>query len=297
MPTASRHPPQVAVAAPTAPLPAAPRPPLVAGPSVLGADPPTDPVPRIDPDTSHIQSLTISPEEARDQALVLLARNGDQQALADLLTTHQDRVFAVCLRMTGDRDAAEDLAQETLLRVIKNLDQFNHKARFTTWLTRVAMNVCLTAFRKNRLRKTVSLDAMGGDPGASQGGTGLFKSLSGDTFLGAILGKLFGAGAGDTTLGTRAGETKSLSRKFTGSPARERDVVESAELSESLSRLYIALEELDPEQRAILILRDMQGLDYQHIADILEVPPGTVKSRIFRARTALREKFDGVRPE
>lgn len=258
------------------------------------------PEPALAPSTAHIRSLTISPEDARDQSLVLLVRGGDQGALAELLTTHQDRVFAVCFRMTGDRDAAEDLAQETLYRVVKNLDQFDSRAKFTTWLTRVAMNVCLTAFRKNRLRRTVSLDAMGGDPSAStmHGSTlgGMIGSFAGRGFIGAIVGRLLGSSAGRAS--GRSGSTGPAppTYRYSGGPAREAEAPERAEMSEALSRLYAALEAIEPEQRAILILRDMQGLDYHHIAEILEVPQGTVKSRIFRARTALREKFESLPP-
>jgi RNA polymerase sigma-70 factor (ECF subfamily) len=258
-------------------------------------------------DSDHIRTLTISPEDARDQALVMLASRGDQHALTELLTIHQDRVFAVCLRMTADRDLAEDLAQETLLRIIKSLDQFNHKAKFTTWLTRVAMNVCLTSFRRGKLRKTVSLDAIG-DPGSTgtwAGQSGVFRAFGGDTFLGGILGRLFGGTSGGAANdGTSAGTTlngksnpgmgTTGSRRYTPGSVRERPAEERAELSESMQHLYAALAEIDPEQRALLVLRDMHGMDYHHIADILDVPSGTVKSRLFRARTALRQKYEEI---
>ncbi|MFM9957042.1 MAG: RNA polymerase sigma factor [Phycisphaerales bacterium] len=247
-----------------------------------------------------LNTLTISPEDARDQALVLLATRGDQKALTELLTIHQDRAFAVCLRMTGDRDSAEDLAQETLLRVIKSLDQFNHKAKFTTWLTRVAMNVCLSNFRRGKLRRTVSLDAMG-DPGSSGTGmftSGIFRAFGGDSLLGTWIGKVLGVAAlSDTTKNgtTKSGDTKvgsKASRRFAPGTERHRSAEDRAELSESLQYLYAALDRIDPEQRALLVLRDMHGMDYQHIAEILEVPQGTVKSRLFRARASLREQYE-----
>jgi len=61
---------------------------------------------------------------------------------------------------------------------------------------------------------------------------------------------------------------------------------------EAKHRLYRAMDEIEPIQRAILILRDVQGLDYKRIAEIMEIPEGTVKSRLFRARTALREQIE-----
>ncbi len=261
------------------------------------------PEPPREPGGGLVNTLTISPEDARDQALVLLASRGDQRALTELLTIHQDRVFAVCLRMTGDRDTAEDLAQETLLRVIKSLDQFNQKAKFTTWLTRVAMNVCLSNFRRGKLRRTVSLDAMG-DPGSSGSGmftSGVFRAFGGESLLGTWFGKLFGGGStlsdstkagqsgmGDSKVGSKA------ARRYAPAAERHPGAEDRAELSESLRFLYAALERLDAEQRALLVLRDMHGMDYHHIAEILGVPQGTVKSRLFRARAALREQYEIV---
>lgn len=78
-----------------------------------------------------------------------------------------------------------------------------------------------------------------------------------------------------------------------GEPETGRSVQESEDRVDVSS----ALARITPEQRAILILRDMQGLDYKTIGELLDIPGGTVKSRIFRARAALRERLDLLRAE
>lgn len=290
MPTASRaisqRPP-----APAETTEGAARPQIVIRRSEAPPDPP--------PKNPHLRALSLDDDEARDHALVMLATRGDHDALTKLLTIHQDRVFAVCVRMCGDRSLAEDLAQETLLRVIRNLSQFNFESRFTTWLTRIAINVCLTHFRRDRLRRTVSLDRFGDSDGsAGSGASGAWTALNGGTGMFRSFAGLVGRALGfaDSTL-NGAGRGSGAFVRYGGSTQGEPDSADRAERSESMARLRIALSRIDAEQRAILILRDMHGLDYSRIAEILDVAEGTVKSRLFRARAALRDEFEKTTPE
>lgn len=199
-------------------------------------------------------------------ALLRAHRAGDQTALSELLTAYQDRLFGVCLRMLADADEARDMTQEAMVRIIQGLHQFNARSKLSTWMIRVAMNACLTGLRRKKLRRHASLDA---DGGPSRQGRRTSDNLA----------------SGPTT-GT-AGHAPSHA-------AMEPDPAKSVELAEERRTLYAALERLEPEQRAMLILRDMQGLDYRQIAEVLDVPEGTVKSRLFRARTALRERFEAI---
>lgn len=89
--------------------------------------------------------------ENSDEALVARAAGGDRLAAGELVLRHTDRVFAVSRRMLGERAAAEDVTQETFLRLWKNAARWRAQgARLETWLYRVAMNLCLDRLRKRK---------------------------------------------------------------------------------------------------------------------------------------------------
>jgi RNA polymerase sigma-70 factor, ECF subfamily len=175
-------------------------------------------------------------------------------ALATLVTRYQDRLYAICLRMLGgaDREAAADLTQESLLKIIQGIESYDGRSRLSTWLIRVTMNTCLSHLRSSKVRRAASLEAVRAS----------------------------------------AGETSSV--RFSDGRERRGELsgADRVEQTESRRRVAAALAGLDSEQRAVLVLRDVQGLEYDHIADVLQVPVGTVKSRLFRARLALRDAID-----
>lgn len=201
------------------------------------------------------QNDAVSFADARDKALLAAHRGGDATALPELLSSYQDRLFSVCMRMVNDPETAADLTQEAMVKVIQGIEAFAGRSKLSTWMIRVTMNVCLTHRRRMRLRNHLSIDVPTGKGDAS-------------------------GGDGPSTMAARLESTQELSAE------------ESAFSRETRHRLYRAMERLDPGQRAILILRDVQDLDYRQISEILEIPQGTVKSRLFRARTALREQIE-----
>ena len=188
--------------------------------------------------------------------LVRQVRRGDSGALGALLARYQDRLFAVCVRMVGDRELAADLAQDAMVKLIEGLGSFDERAKFSTWAIRVTMNVCLSRLRSEKLRRHASLDAPL-DPGQRPSG----KAARPATPIAA------------------GGEHAGL---------------EGVSQDEARRRVQAALLRVDPEQRAILVLRDSRGLEYDQIAEALAVPVGTVKSRLFRARAALRQALEAL---
>ena len=78
-----------------------------------------------------------------DRDLIQRARRGDAEAFGELVTRHQTSVFNVCYRMLHERAEAEDMTQETFLRVHDRLDMFDSERHFGPWIRRVAVNVCL----------------------------------------------------------------------------------------------------------------------------------------------------------
>lgn len=172
-----------------------------------------------------------------------------------LVGAYQHRVFAVCVRMVRDREAAADLCQDTLVKVVQSIGTFDGGSRFSTWVIRIAMNRCLTHLRAAKVRNRVHPRGLAGEESTRTGGN--------------------------------LRPSQVVPRTEEPGPGL------SVEVGEDREVLGRALAELDPEQRAILVLRDVQGLDYQQIAATLDVAEGTVKSRLFRARLALRAKIEG----
>lgn len=108
----------------------------------------------------------------QDALLLRRAQNGDAQAFEELMTPHERRLYALCLRMSGNREDALDCAQEAMLRVWRALGSYRGQASFTTWIYRIAANTCLDALRKKRTRPSVSLDALADDGFMPQDTTG-----------------------------------------------------------------------------------------------------------------------------
>jgi RNA polymerase sigma-70 factor (ECF subfamily) len=199
----------------------------------------------------------VPPSDAADQALVRAIQSGDPRAWSRLIALYQDRLFAVCLRMVNDRDAAADLTQDTFVKVIQGLGSYDGRSKLSTWLIRIAMNTCLSWKRSQKLRRHISLDGPPSHRGHADG------------------------------LGTQG---------RSGRSSWELRPDQGVELHEQHDRVAAALASLNAEQKAILVLRDVQGLDYDQIAQVLDIAVGTVKSRLFRARLALRETLEGRRP-
>jgi RNA polymerase sigma-70 factor, ECF subfamily len=96
-----------------------------------------------------------------DEALMARYQRGDVRAFEVLLARHRKPVYNFILRFVSNREQAEDLLQETFLRVIKGADSYQREAKFTTWLYTIARNQCVDLSRRMKLRRMSSLDAPG----------------------------------------------------------------------------------------------------------------------------------------
>ena len=94
-----------------------------------------------------------------DEALMVRYQRGDVRAFEVLLTRHRKPVFNFILRFVREPAVAEDLLQETFLRVIKGVDAYEKQAKFTTWLYTIARNLCVDHSRRQKHRRAASLDA------------------------------------------------------------------------------------------------------------------------------------------
>jgi len=102
-------------------------------------------------------------QDRTDEELLAAYQQGDPGAFEALLRRHRAPLFTFLLRMLGDRQRAEDLAQETFLRIVKGAPAWERRARFQTWLYTVARNLCIDQSRRDRFRRADSLDAEGPD--------------------------------------------------------------------------------------------------------------------------------------
>jgi RNA polymerase sigma-70 factor (ECF subfamily) len=161
------------------------------------------------------------------------------------------------LRLVGDADEASELTQEAFTRGLMKIDSFRGDASAYTWLFRIAMNLAISELRKVQRHRVFSLDRPAQAPGA-QGGrdedqaSGLIDRVAQDRSAGPL---------------------------------------ESIERRECGEQVLAALGRLDPEYRAVLVMRDVEGFDYAQMAEVLELPLGTLKSRLFRARLAMRDEL------
>ncbi len=210
----------------------------------------------------------LPPDAARlsDEDLVVAIRNADspeelRKAWHDLLARFQPLMHSLCRQMLGRSSSADDACHDALVKVMKGFHTFDDRARVSTWIYRVTLNTCLSRLRKESRDQALPLDS----------------------------GPRGGFGGGSSGPGSALSEFLPQSREpIPGRGVEQEDL--RALVTEALGRL-------DPDLRSVLLLRDAQGLDYAQIAELLEVRVGTVKSRIFRARLALRQSVESVRAE
>ena len=103
---------------------------------------------------------------SEDTALLERFLAGDQEAFNALMRAHEDRVFAIALRMMRNRDAALDATQETFLTLYRKADRFHHQSAFSTWLYRVTINTCYDQLRKQKRRRADPLPETNDPPDA-----------------------------------------------------------------------------------------------------------------------------------
>jgi len=189
-----------------------------------------------------------------DAVLVRQVQEGDMVAFTRLVMKYQNRVLNLCWRICGNLDDAQDLTQEAFLNALEKIQTYRQQAGFYTWLFRIAVNEALSLRRKAARRVTLSLHDGDGECRDDHQAARLVNRVSADP---------------------------------DDPPAR----LSAREMHE---RVLEGLEQLSDDYRTVLVLRDVESFDYQQIAEILEVSLGTVKSRLHRARMAMREYLKPV---
>src|SRR5439155_10969026 len=176
-----------------------------------------------------------------EQAMWRVQTQDDEAAFAQLVRRWEAPIQRLCVRMTGDLHRSEDLAQEAFSRVFAKRKDYQPSGKFSTWLWRIALNLCYDELRRRQRREETSLDSMRGEAIAAM-----------DAFA--------------------APES-----------APDKSLVEQ-ERSELVRKALMQLTEM---YRTVLVLRHYEDLKFREIADVLDLPEGTVKSGMAEALTQM----------
>ena len=182
-----------------------------------------------------------------DQQVVAWAAEGHEAAYRELIRRYQRPVLSLIYRMVRDRELAEDLTQETFIKVLNAIDRYMPEYKFSSWIFKIANNAAIDHLRRKALA-TLSIE---------------------------------GAPSATTPDSVEATALQLASREET--PLQE---LEAREMGTQIER---AIEALRPEYRSCIILRHVEGRSYDEIAEIMDLPLGTVKTYIHRARSELKE--------
>ena len=174
-------------------------------------------------------------DDNEDLRLVHESRQGSRDSFERLILRYEKSVFNAAYRILRDYEDAKDVTQSVFLKAFQNLEYFNAKHRFFSWIYRIALNEALNSYKSRRRF----------DPGE------------------------------DTRIEVRNTPENLLIRKELSG------VVEAALMS------------LEFDYRVVIVLRHFNDCSYQEMGEILEIPEKTVKSRLFTARTLLREILSG----
>ena len=182
-----------------------------------------------------------------DAEIVSFCKKGNVDAFEELVRKHQKKMLNIAFRMIGNYEDACEIVQDAFVSAYKAIRHFEEKARFSTWLYTIVVN--LSRNRLNQLKIKNSREAFSLD---------------------------------DPVLTDSSELTVELA-------SNELSVLERLEKRDVQKKVQACIDSLDNEFKEVIILRDMQGFSYDEISDMLKMPGGTVKSRLFRAREMLRD--------
>ena len=196
------------------------------------------------PASSSIPSLNMTDEFSySDEELIARFQDGDEQAYVELVNRYRNRLMTFVYRFVNDIEKAEDIVQDTLMKLYTHRHYYRNIAKFSTWIYTIAGNFAKTELRRKKRHKVTNLSQMGFDDREYQ------------------------------------------------LPSVEPETGETAQGHFAEKKIQMAIQELPLHFRTVVILRDIQELSYEEISKIVDVPLGTVKSRINRARLQLQQSL------
>ena len=208
--------------------------------------------------TPHFDTRSPRPQQVdyrnlTDQQVIERARQGRESAFRELIGRYERPVFSLIYRLVRDRERAEDLSQDTFIKVLNAIDRYDPSYKFSSWIFKIAHNTALDHLRK-REPDTLSLD---GSPHART-----------------------------------AAETEATSLNPASTDESPEQFAASKELGTEIER---AIGTLRAEYRTAILLCHVEGRPYDEIAQIMDVPLGTVKTYIHRGRNELKKQLAHLR--
>lgn len=182
-----------------------------------------------------------------DEALIVACRRGDTSAFECLVLRHQRMLFNIAVRMTGIHEDAADIVQDAFIAAWSKIGDYRGEARFSTWLTAIAVNLSRNRIQQRRVTEQRSAYSLNAPLPYSDG------------------------------------------EELPDPPGMSPSVLEQLEEAELRQQVQRCIEALDQGFREVLVLRDMQEMSYEEVGTALQLREGTVKSRLFRARDAVKD--------
>jgi RNA polymerase sigma-70 factor (ECF subfamily) len=193
-----------------------------------------------------------------DEALIENYRKTrDMNQFKSLVRRYQTRIYSVAVRILGNTEEAEEVVQDTFVKVHQNIDKFRRQASFSAWVFRIVHNQCVDLMRNKRRKRG-------------------FYLLSFDPQSTAM----------EVEEGAESGPVVSQLADPTPGPEQQIDISERDHIIAS------SLRQLPENQREVLVLHDIEGFSYQEISDIVGASIGTVRSRLHYGRLKLRELLE-----
>ena len=192
--------------------------------------------------SSYTQLQTMNKSfQFTDEELIFRFQNGDEQSYIELVKRYKDRLINFVFRLVNDRDQAEDIIQDTMLKLYTHKHYYKNIAKFSTWIYTIAGNFAKTELRKKKTRKVTNNSQLGPEDRD-------YDPPSNDP--------------------------------------NPQKLVESEFINK---KIHEAIEKLPKHFKVVIVLRDIEKLPYEEISNIVDVPLGTVKARINRARIQLQK--------
>jgi RNA polymerase sigma-70 factor (ECF subfamily) len=176
-----------------------------------------------------------------------MAQKGDRKAFDRIITVYRAPVISVCMKYMRNNEEAMDMAQDVFVNAYSAIRSFGNNSKFSTWLYRIAVNLCINRRDAMKRRKYFDTDSIHGD--------------------------------------------ENDGRPIVDPPDRTPGQDEMLEKKSLREIIFRELDSFENVERSVIILRDMEGYEYDEISRILEMPLGSVKSRLSRAREKLRNRI------